>query len=75
MVATEPTHDRLRAVLDAASALLGARQDEMCTIDEWAALARAVADCTGRAPRDLLTERDIEDAATYGADLGTGKEG
>ena len=56
---------QLQAVLDAASTLLGARQDSMDTIDEWVALARAVAACTGRKTADLLTQRDLEQVAEY----------
>lgn len=36
---------QLEAVLQAALYLLGARQDQMLTIDEWTDLARAVAAC------------------------------
>lgn len=38
--------DRLRDVLDAATALLAAREDEMLTADEWDALEHAVAACS-----------------------------
>lgn len=64
--------DRLQAVLDAADAGLAARRDEMLTIEEWAALARAVAACTGGRAADLLTERDRDEAAEYGVALGEG---
>lgn len=60
MPATIP---QLEAVLSAAGHLLGARQDQMVTVEEWANLARAVAACTGRRTADLLTERDLEQAA------------
>lgn len=53
------------ALLHAAQDLLGARQDQMLTVDEWIALARTVAMRTGRKTRDLLTERDFEDARRY----------
>lgn len=58
-----PTTTQLEAVLSAANYLLGARQDQMVTVEEWANLARAVATCTGRRTADLLTERDLEQAA------------
>ncbi len=57
------TQVQLEAVLNAAEALLGARQVEMVTVEEWAGLARAVAACTGGKTRDLLTERDLEQVA------------
>jgi hypothetical protein len=53
------------AILHAAQDLLGARQDQMLTVDEWIALARAVAMRTGRKTADLLTPRDFEDARRY----------
>lgn len=56
----------LNAVLRAAERVLEARRVDMCTVDEWAALARAVAACTGRRTGDLLTERDLEHVAQYG---------
>ncbi len=59
------TQTQLEGVLNAAEALLGARQVEMVTVEEWANLARAVAACTGGKTRDLLTERDLDDAARY----------
>ena len=58
------TQAQLEAVRSAAEELLGARQDHMDTVEEWAALARAVAACTGRKTRDYLTPRDLRDAAT-----------
>jgi len=57
------THAQLEAVLAAAKRLLGARQDQMATVEEWADLARAVAACTGGRTADLLTERDLEQIA------------
>ena len=57
------TQAQLEAVLTAANYLLGARQDQMATVEEWADLARAVAACTGRKTADLLTERDLEQIA------------
>ena len=58
-----PTHTQLEAVLQAALYLLGARQDQMLTIEEWTDLARAVAACQVRKTADYLTEHDIEDIA------------
>mgnify|MGYP000742292791 CR=1 FL=1 len=59
------TQAQLEAVLTAATYLLGARQDQMVTVEEWADLARAVAACSGRKTADLLTERDLEEVADY----------
>lgn len=56
---------QLEAVLSAAEYLLGARQDQMVTVEEWAALARAVAACTDRKTADLLTQRDLEQVVEY----------
>lgn len=58
--ATRPTSTQLGAVLTAAKYILGARQDQMLTVEEWVDLARAVAACTGQKTADLLTERDLE---------------
>ena len=58
-----PTHAQLEDVLQAALYLLGARQDQMLTIEEWTDLARAVAACQERKTADYLTEHDIEDIA------------
>jgi hypothetical protein len=57
------TIEQLQAVLDAAIYLLGARQDRMLTLDEWADMARAVAACTGRKTADLFSEGDLADIA------------
>lgn len=54
---------QLEAVLQAAFYLLGARQDQMLTLEEWSDLARAVAACQERKTADYLTEHDIEDIA------------
>ena len=54
---------QLEAVLQAALYILGARQDQMLTLDEWTDLARAVAVCQDRKTADYLTEHDIEDIA------------
>lgn len=66
MSTTPETPDRdsnLDAVLDAALRILGARQDQMLTIEEWTGLARAVAACQQRKTADYLTEHDLEDIA------------
>ena len=62
----QTTRAQLEAVLAAANHLLGARQDQLLTVEEWADLARTVAACTGRKTVDLLIERDLEEAAEYG---------
>jgi hypothetical protein len=54
---------QLEAVLQAALHLVGARQDQMLTIEEWTDLARAVAACQERKTADYLTEHDLEDIA------------
>ncbi|MBX3435802.1 MAG: hypothetical protein KF847_20990 [Pirellulales bacterium] len=54
---------QLEAVLQAVHYLLGARQDQMLTIEEWTDLARAVAACQERKTADYLTEHDLEDIA------------
>ena len=54
---------QLEAVLQAALYLLGARQDQMLTIEEWTDLARAVAACQERTTADYLTDHDLEDIA------------
>ncbi len=61
----QATPTQLEAVLTAANYLLGARQDQMVTVEEWADLARAVAACSGRKTADLLTQRDLEQVAEY----------
>lgn len=58
-----PTQAQLEAVLQAALYLLGARQDQMFTLEEWSDLARAVAACQERKTADYLTENDLEDIA------------
>jgi hypothetical protein len=60
-MATNP--QQLEAVLAAAATVLARRQDGMLTTEEWVALARAVAACTGATTASLLTDRDLEDAA------------
>jgi len=54
---------QLEAVLQAALYLLGARQDQMLTIEEWKDLARAVAACQERKTAEYLTDHDLEDIA------------
>lgn len=57
------TANRLDAVLTAATNLLAARRADMETVEEWLALARAVAACTGAKTADFLTQRDLEQVA------------
>lgn len=57
------TTAQLEDVLQAALYLLGARQDQMLTLEEWTDLARAVAACQERKTADYLTEHDLEDLA------------
>jgi hypothetical protein len=57
------TPAQLEAVLQAALYVLGARHDQMLTIEEWADLARAVAACQDRKTADYLSEQDLEDIA------------
>jgi hypothetical protein len=59
----DPTPDQLTAVLTAALHVLGARQDHMLGLDEWVDLARAVSACTHGKTTNLLTDRDLDDAA------------
>jgi hypothetical protein len=54
---------QLEALLQAALYLLGARQDQMLTIEEWTNLARAVAACQERKTAEYLTDHDLEDIA------------
>lgn len=73
---TEPHDaDRLRSVLNAALNLLSARVDHMATIEEWAALARAVAACQGTKTSAYLTEQDLEQAARYEPDWDPERDG
>ena len=58
-----PPRAQLEAVLQAALYILGARQDQMLTLEEWSDLARAVAACQERKTADYLTEHDLEDIA------------
>lgn len=61
---TGPAREQqLEAVLQAALYLLGARQDQMLTLEEWTGLARAVAACQERKTADYLTEHDLGDIA------------
>ncbi|NUQ51353.1 MAG: hypothetical protein HUU19_01495 [Phycisphaerales bacterium] len=59
------TTAQLEDVLQAALYLLGARQDQMLTLEEWTDLARAVAACQERKTADYLTEHDLEDIADH----------
>ena len=61
--ATPGREAQLEAVLDAALRVLGARQDQMLTLEEWTDLARAVAACQERKTADYLTDHDLEDIA------------
>ena len=61
MAATPHREAQLEAVLQAALYLLGARQDQMLTLEEWTDLARAVAACQERKTADYLSEHDLED--------------
>lgn len=54
---------RYIALLDAALAVLAARESRMLTIEEWAGLARAVAGCQGRKAAEYLTDDDLSDIA------------
>ncbi len=63
MCAAPAREQQLEAVLQAALYLLGARQDQMLTLEEWTDLARAVAVCQERKTADYLTEHDLEDIA------------
>jgi len=54
---------QLEVVLQAALYLLGARQDQMLTIEEWTDLARAVAACQERKTAEYLTDHDLENIA------------
>ena len=58
-----PTQAQLEDVLQAALYLLGARQDQMLTLEEWTDLARAVAACQERKTAEYLTDHDLEDIA------------
>lgn len=55
-----PEFDPRDAVLDAALSLLEARAAHMVTIDEWVALARAVARCQGMQTVGYLTDDDLD---------------
>ena len=68
-------NDNLNSVLSAAQTLLDYRRAGMDTIDEWLALARAVATCTERQTAGLLTARDLEHVAEYGLPWSVAKDG
>ncbi len=59
------TPDQMEAVVKAAEYLLGARQDQLLTIEEWIELARAVGAVRGRATADLLAPHDLEDVRQF----------
>jgi len=59
------TTEAATKVLAAAERVLGARQADMLTIDEWIDLARAVAAATHQKAADLLTAHDLEDIAQH----------
>lgn len=61
------TQPQLEAVLIAAADVLGARQDRMLGLEEWATIARAVAACNGVKTADLLTDRDLDNIAERAA--------
>jgi hypothetical protein len=74
--ATNPSEAQLEAVLQAALYLLGARQDQMLTIEEWTGLARAVAACQERKTAEYLTDHDLEDIAErYGLEWDEATDG
>ncbi|MCC6230704.1 MAG: hypothetical protein IT432_15950 [Phycisphaerales bacterium] len=54
---------RFNALLDAALGVLAARESRMLTIEEWAGLARTVAECQGRRAAEYLTDDDLSDIA------------
>jgi hypothetical protein len=72
---SSPEFDPRDAVLDAALALLEARIAHMETVDEWVALARAVARCQGMKTVGYLTERDLDQIAEYQMDWDTERDG
>jgi hypothetical protein len=72
---SSPEFDPRDAVLEAALALLSARIDHMVTIEEWTALARAVARCQGMKTSAYLTEEDLFEAARYEHDWDTERDG
>lgn len=57
---SSPEFDPRDAILEAALALLEARAAHMLTVDEWVALARAVAACQGLQTVGYLTDRDLD---------------
>lgn len=63
MSAAPARKQQLEAVRQATLYLLGARQDQMLTLEEWTDFARAVAVCQERKTADYLTDRDREDIA------------
>lgn len=72
---SSPEFDPRDAVLDAALALLEARAAHMLTVDEWVALARAVAKCQGMQTVGYLTDRDMDQVAEDEMDWDTERDG
>ena len=70
-----PEFDPRDAVLDAALSLLEARASHMATIDEWVALARAVARCQGTQTVGYLTDNDLDRVAEDEMDWDTDRDG
>ncbi len=72
---SSPEFDPRDAVLDAALALLEARISHMETVDEWVALARAVARCQGMKTVGYLTDRDLDQVAEDEMDWDVQRDG
>lgn len=72
---SSPEFDPRDAVLDAALSLLEARASHMLTIDEWVALARAVARCQGMQTVGYLTDDDVDQVAEDEMDWDTDRDG
>jgi hypothetical protein len=72
---SSPEFDPRDAVLDAALALLEARAAHMLTVDEWVALARAVARCQGIQTVGYLTDRDLDQVAEDEMDWDAERDG
>lgn len=70
-----PEFDPRDAVLEAALALLESRAAHMLTVDEWVALARAVAACQGMQTVGYLTDRDLDQVAEDEMDWDTERDG
>ncbi|QYK49098.1 MAG: hypothetical protein KF838_04425 [Phycisphaeraceae bacterium] len=72
---SSPEFDPRDAVLEAALALLEARISHMLTVDEWVALARAVAKCQGMQTVGYLTDRDLDQVVEDEVDWDTERDG